>query len=91
MPVHLSKSREEFVRSLVREGRYGSEAEVIDEALRLLELRDSKAATEDQRVEALLIEGLDSGPSSPMTSSDWDEIEKEGQRLIEARKIGNGR
>jgi antitoxin ParD1/3/4 len=91
MTIHLSESRERFVRSLVRDGRYGSEAEVIDEALRLLEQRDSNAASETQRVEALLIEGLDSGPSSPMTSSDWDEIEREGQRLIEARKAGHGR
>jgi len=28
----------------------------------------------------------DSGPSTPMTSADWDEIEREGQRVIAARK-----
>jgi putative addiction module CopG family antidote len=91
MTLHLSESREQFVRSLVRDGRYGSEAEVIDEALRLLEQRDLEANAENRRVEALLIEGLDSGPSSPMTSGDWDEIEREGQRIIEARKARNGR
>jgi antitoxin ParD1/3/4 len=90
MTIDLSESREQFIRSLVRAGRYGSEAEVIDEALRLLEQRDLKAA-EDRRVEALLIEGLDSGPSTPMSSDDWDEIEREGQRLIEARKARNAR
>jgi antitoxin ParD1/3/4 len=90
MTIHLSESREQFVRSLVQGGRYASEAEVIDEALRLLEQRDSVTVSEKQRVEALLIEGLDSGPSTPMTSSDWDDIEREGQRLIAARKARIG-
>jgi antitoxin ParD1/3/4 len=91
MIIHLSESREQFVRSLVQGGRYASEAEVIDEALRLLEQRDLKHASEQQRVESLLIEGLDSGPSTPMTSGDWDAIEREGQRIIAARKVRDGR
>jgi putative addiction module CopG family antidote len=91
MTIQLTTSREEFVRTLVRDGRYGSEAEVIDEALRLLEQRDSQADAENRRVEALLIEGLNSGPSTPMTSDDWDEIEREGQRIIDARKARDGR
>jgi antitoxin ParD1/3/4 len=90
MIIHLSESLELFVRTLVQGGRYASEAEVIDEALRLLEQRDLKSASEKQRVESLLIDGLDSGPSTPMTSSDWDDIEREGQRLIAARRAGNG-
>jgi antitoxin ParD1/3/4 len=38
------------------------------------------------RIEAPLIEGLDSGSATRMTSHDWDEIENEGQRIIAARK-----
>jgi len=91
MTVQLSESHEKLVRSLMRDGRYGSEAEVIHEALLLLEQRESQAAAERRRVEALLLEGLDSGPSSPMTADDWDEIEREGKRLIEARKVPNAR
>jgi antitoxin ParD1/3/4 len=86
MVIYLSGEREQFIRSLVQGGRYASEDEVIEEALRLLELRDQKYAEEKRRVEALLIEGLDSGPSTPMTSHDWDEIEREGQRIIAARR-----
>jgi Arc/MetJ-type ribon-helix-helix transcriptional regulator len=41
MTIHLPEDRERFVRSLVQEGRYASEAAVVDEALRLLEQRDS--------------------------------------------------
>jgi antitoxin ParD1/3/4 len=86
MVIHLSGEREQFVRSLVQGGRYVSESEVVEEALRLLEQRDSENGEEKRRVEALLIEGLDSGPSTLMTTQDWDEIECEGQRLIAARK-----
>jgi antitoxin ParD1/3/4 len=86
MTIQLSRDREQFVRSLVQGGRYASESEVIDEALRLLEQRDASHAQEKARIEALLIEGLDSGPSAPMTPEDWDEIERDGQRIIAARK-----
>ena len=86
MTIHLSKDREQFVRSLIQIGRFASESEVIDEALRLLEQQDSKRADEKTRLEALLIEGLDSGPSTPMTPDDWKEIEREGRRMIAARQ-----
>jgi Arc/MetJ-type ribon-helix-helix transcriptional regulator len=68
-----------------------SEAEVLDEALHLLEQRDLKHTEEKARVEALLIAGLDSGPSTPMTSGDWDEIERAGRRIIAARRARKGR
>jgi antitoxin ParD1/3/4 len=86
MTIHLSGDREQFVHSLVQSGRYASESEVLEEALRLLEQRDLHDAERKKRVEALLIDGLDSGPSAPMTAEDWDEIEREGQRIIASRK-----
>lgn len=86
MTIHLSESREQFVRSLVQGGRYASEEEVIEAALHLLEQHDRKQSRKTKRVETLLIEGLESGPSTPMTSEDWDDIEREGQRIIATRK-----
>lgn len=90
MTIHLSGERERYVRSLMQGGRYASEEQVIDEALRLLEQRDAKRAEDRERIDALLIEGLDSGPSTPMTPEDWDEIEREGRRIIAARKGRSG-
>jgi hypothetical protein len=58
--------------------------------LRTLSDRDRRAR-ENASVEALLIEGLDSGPSTPVTSEDWDEMEREGQRIIAARKVHKSR
>jgi antitoxin ParD1/3/4 len=60
---------------------------VLDEALRLLKQHDLGQLAPKQRLEALLIEGLDSGPSTPMTPEDWQEIEREGQRIIAEREV----
>jgi Arc/MetJ-type ribon-helix-helix transcriptional regulator len=75
----------------MRSGRYRSEGEVLDEALNLLKQRDSEQTEEKTRIEAILIEGMDSGPSTPMTARDWDEIEREGQQLIATRKSRKSR
>jgi antitoxin ParD1/3/4 len=75
-----------FIRSKVQSGRYGSENEVLEEALRLLEQRDATHVEQTSRLEELLIEGLDSGSSTPMTTEDWDAIEREGEQMIAARK-----
>ena len=40
MTIRISSERERFVRSLIQDGRYASESEVVDEALRLLEEHD---------------------------------------------------
>ena len=52
--IQLPEAREQFVRSLVQGGHYTSEAEVINEALRLLEQRDQQTNTERQRIASLL-------------------------------------
>lgn len=39
------------------------------------EAQERHAARE--RVDALLLEGLDSGPATPMTRADWDDIRRE--------------
>lgn len=75
MTISLSGELERVIRSLVEGGKYASESDVIEAALRLLEQHDHRNREDRERIEALLIEGLDSGPATPMTSADWDEIE----------------
>jgi antitoxin ParD1/3/4 len=86
MDVHLSEDWQPFIRAQIESGRYASADQILDEALRLLQQRELKESQEKGRIEALLTEGLDSGPSTPMTSDDWDQIEHEGQRIIATRK-----
>jgi antitoxin ParD1/3/4 len=66
MTIHLSGDREQFVRSLVQGGRYSSEDDVIEEALRLLEERDEQAKLTELRGEiAIGIEQADRGELAP--------------------------
>ena len=51
MTIHLPEHREQFIRDLVRSGRYASEDEVIDKALKLLEESDDQAKLDGLRHE----------------------------------------
>jgi antitoxin ParD1/3/4 len=66
MTIQLSEDREQLVRELVESGRYGSEAEVIDKALQLLEASDEQAKLAELRREiAIGIEQADRGELAP--------------------------
>jgi antitoxin ParD1/3/4 len=69
MNVHLTAELEEFVQKKVQSGLYDSASEVVREALRLLARRDAA-----DRLEDLLLEGLDSGEAREMTADDWREL-----------------
>jgi antitoxin ParD1/3/4 len=71
----------QFIDGLVAEGSFKDSSEY----LRTL-IESDRHAREKTRVEALLIEGLDSGPATPLTPDDWDEIEREGKRIAAGRK-----
>ena len=63
MTINLSEERGQAVRSLMEGGRYASEDEVIDDALRLLQERDERSG----RIEALRgsVEDMRAGRLSP--------------------------
>ncbi len=65
MTIHSSGDREQIVRSIMQGGRYASEDEVIDEALRLLRQREE--AEQARVVEGIRqgIEDMKAGRSRP--------------------------
>jgi antitoxin ParD1/3/4 len=65
MTIHLSGEREQLVRSFVQGGRFASEDEVIDEALRLLRQRED--AEQARVLEGIRqgIEDMEAGRSRP--------------------------
>ena len=65
-PIRLARHFEVFIEDQVAAGHYGSATDLIEEALRLLERRESKR---DALVRAL-IEGEQSGEATPLDMSD---------------------
>lgn len=75
MNIALPESMKHFVQERVTEGGYSSASEYI----RALTRDDQKRKVEE-RVDALLLEGLDSGQPIPVTPEYWEEKKR---RLIE--------
>jgi antitoxin ParD1/3/4 len=65
----------------VGSGRYSSVSEYVRELIRHGEKRKAQ-----DWLEALLIEGLQSGEATEMTRQDWSDIRAEALRQMEARK-----
>ena len=60
MNVHLTNELEQLVQHHVKSGRYGSESEVVSEALRLLAEQDEVTAFHKQEFREKIAQGLDS-------------------------------
>jgi antitoxin ParD1/3/4 len=66
MMIQLSEEREQIVRSLMQDGGFASEDEVIDTALRLLQEHGEQAKLADLRREiAIGIDEADRGELAP--------------------------
>ena len=57
MNVSIGRRWEEFVESIVKDGRYGSASEVVREGLRLVEEREAKLSALRQTLDASIAEG----------------------------------
>jgi antitoxin ParD1/3/4 len=68
MNIALPDSMKQFVQDRVSEGGYSSVSEYIHELIRADQRRKA-----EERIDALLLEGLDSGPPVPVTPEYWEE------------------
>ena len=75
--VSLRDTLRDFLEERVAQGGYPTASDY----LRDLVQEDQRRKAQD-RLDALLQEGLDRGPTTPMTTQDWDEIRREAQRLV---------
>jgi antitoxin ParD1/3/4 len=75
MNVSLPETLKEYVEERVAEGIYSNPSDYVRSLIR----EDMKRHSQE-RLEVLLLEGINSGPAEPMTDEDWAEIGKEAQR-----------
>lgn len=80
MNFTLPESLRDFIEEQVRTCGYGSVSEYLRELI-----RDAQKRKADERLEALLLEGLESGASTPMTTQDWEELRREVRARAAAR------
>ncbi len=73
LTISLPESMKEFIEWEVAEGNYGTPSEYVRDLVE--EALDRK---NEERLEKLFLEGLDSGPATSMTREDWDEIKRHG-------------
>jgi antitoxin ParD1/3/4 len=71
MDVALPESLKDFVLQQVAEGAYGSVGEYVRELIHADQKRKAQ-----EKLESLLVEGLDSGPARPFTSEDRAELRR---------------
>lgn len=81
MNISLPDQLKEFVDAQIDGGRYSSVSEYVRNLIR----DDEKRKAQD-RLETLLIEGLQSGDPTEMTRQDWSDIRAEALRQLELRK-----
>jgi antitoxin ParD1/3/4 len=77
MQIALSESQEEFVKQAVSEGRFASEAEVLDAGFRLVQAREQKLDELRAMINASLAEG------GAFTTEEMDaDLEAETRQLL---------
>jgi len=77
MNISLPDSMKKVVDEQVNSGNYSTASEYIRDLIR----RDQKRIAQE-KLEALLLEGIDSGPPTELTSQDWDDIRREVRKRI---------
>jgi antitoxin ParD1/3/4 len=80
MNISLPDPLKEFVDRQIAEGRYSSVSEYIRDLL-----RDDEKRKAEERLEALLLEGM-VGEESELTRQDFDDIRKEAMAHLKRRK-----
>ena len=71
MNISLPDSMRAFIEQKIAQGGYSTASEYIRQLVR----EDQKRAAQE-RLESLLMEGLESGPSHEMTADDWEELRR---------------
>lgn len=81
MNISLPETLRDFVKERVESNFHGTTSAYIKSLI----TEDHKKAAHE-RLEALILEGLDSGSPTPMTSSDFDDVRSNVRARLKAHK-----
>ena len=81
MNISLPEQLKEFVDDQVGSGRFSSVSEYVRDLI-----RDDEKRKAQERLEKLLMEGIQSSGPAEMTRQDWDDIRHEALKQFEERK-----
>ncbi len=81
MNISLPEQLKEFVDDQVGSGRFSSVSEYVRDLIRNDEKRKAQ-----EKLESLLMEGIQSSAPTEMTRQDWDDIRREALKQFEGRK-----
>ena len=85
MNISLPEQLKEFIDQQVGSGRYSSVSEYVRDLVR----DDEKRKTQD-KLESMLLEGIQSGAATELARADWLEIRREAMAQWQARKPTKG-
>jgi antitoxin ParD1/3/4 len=81
MNISLPDQLKDFVDDQVGSGRYSSVSEYVRDLI-----RDDEKRKAQEKLEAMLMEGIQSSGPTEMRREDWDDIRREAVKQFEARK-----
>jgi antitoxin ParD1/3/4 len=81
MNISLPEPLKDFVEQQVVQGGYGTASEYV----RAL-IRDDQKRKAEERLEALLLQGLDSGDAKEMTKKEWAAMRRTVHQRLTHRK-----
>ena len=82
MNISLPDEMKAFVEDQATQKGFGTVSEYVRAIIREVQERH----VERDRLDSLLLDGLNSGPGTPLAKADWDHIRQEGKRTIADRK-----
>lgn len=89
MNISLPDEMREWVENEVKGGEFSSASEYFRQLVREAKAQKERAERERKKaeLEALLIEGLESGPAVPITPQWWDELLNDVDEKLRKRGI----
>ncbi len=81
MNISLPEKLKDYIEERVKTGGYGHVSEYVRELIR----QDQKRSDEN-RLEMMLLAGLNSGSGRTLSKSDWNELRQEIRKRITTRR-----